>query len=80
MLGRGECEQAMPIIVCLSEVMKARHVTNKELAGAIGISAVNISKLRAGSCKAIKFSTLSLICSALYCQPGDILRYQPDED
>lgn len=55
-------------------------MSSGELADRIGISATNLSILKTGKAKAIRFSTLASICKALDCQPGDLLEYQADED
>ena len=52
----------------------------KELADKIGISVVNLSRIKTGKIKAIRFSTLDAICKELNCQPGEILEYKPDKD
>jgi putative transcriptional regulator len=66
----------MPIILNLDVMLAKRKCRSKELAEAIGISEANISILRSGRAKAIRFSTLDAICNYLQCQPGDILEYQ----
>lgn len=68
----------MAIIVRLDRVMADRKITLKELAEEVGITNVNLSKLKTGKAVAIRFSTLEAICKALDCQPGDILEYQAD--
>jgi putative transcriptional regulator len=70
----------MPIIVRLDVVMAKRKVRSKALAQAIGITEANLSLLKSGKVKGLRFSTLDAICRYLDCQPGDILEYQPDED
>jgi putative transcriptional regulator len=70
----------MPIIVRLDVVMARRKVRSKALAQAIGITEANLSLLKSGKVKGLRFSTLEAICRYLDCQPGDILEYQPDED
>lgn len=55
-------------------------MSSGELADKIGISATNLSILKTGKAKAIRFSTLAAICKALDCQPGDLLEYQPGDD
>lgn len=71
----------MPIIVNVDVMLAKRKMSSGELAEKIGITAANLSILKTGKAKAIRFSTLSAICNALDCQPGDILEYQPgDED
>lgn len=69
----------MPIIVNLDVVMAKRKISSGELAEKIGISHANLSILKTGKAKAIRFSTLEAICKALDCQPGDILEYREDE-
>ncbi|TVM18466.1 transcriptional regulator [Oceanidesulfovibrio indonesiensis] len=69
----------MAIIVNLDVMLARRKTTSKELAEAVGITPQNLSVLKAGRAKAIRFSTLDAICKALDCQPGDILEYAPDE-
>lgn len=68
----------MPIIIELDVQLAKRKMKSTELAAAIGITPQNLSILRAGRAKAIRFSTLEAICGYLKCQPGDILRYQDD--
>ena len=71
----------MPIIVNVDVMLAKRKMSSGELAEKIGITQANLSILKTGKAKAIRFSTLSAICDALDCQPGDILEYQPgDED
>lgn len=70
----------MAIIVNLDVMLARRKVSSKELAEAVGITAQNLSILKTGKAKAIRFSTLEAICSFLACQPGDILEYSPDGD
>jgi len=59
----------------LNVVMAERNISSQELAKAIGITPANLSILKTGKAKAIRFSTLSKICHVLECQPGDILKY-----
>ncbi|WP_440682767.1 helix-turn-helix domain-containing protein [Cysteiniphilum halobium] len=66
----------MAIIVNLDVMMAVRKMRSKELAEKIGITEQNLSILKTGKAKAIRFSTLALICEALDCQPGDILVYE----
>lgn len=68
----------MHIIVRLDRVMADRKVLLKDLADEVGITNVNLSKLKTGKAVAIRFSTLEAICKALDCQPGDILEYSED--
>ncbi|WHN65198.1 helix-turn-helix transcriptional regulator [Cysteiniphilum sp. QT6929] len=66
----------MAIIVNLDVMMAMRKMRSKELAEKIGITEQNLSILKTGKAKAIRFSTLALICEALDCQPGDLLVYE----
>ncbi len=68
----------MGIIVNLDKVLADRNVKSKELAEAIGITEANLSILKSGKAKAVRFSTLEAICKELNCQPGDILAFQID--
>ena len=68
----------MAISVKLDDLLHARRMTLTELADRVGITIVNLSILKTGKAKAIRFSTLEAICAALSCQPGDILEYVPD--
>lgn len=68
----------MAIIVQLDTLLKSNKMTAKELAQAIGITEANLSILKSGKAKAIRFSTLQAICNIMDCQPGDILMYQED--
>jgi putative transcriptional regulator len=67
----------VPIVVRLDVMMARRKVSGAELAERIGITQVNLSKLKTGHAKAIRFSTLEALCRALECQPGDLLEYVP---
>ena len=69
----------MAIIVNLDVMLARRKVSSKELAEAVGITAQNLSILKTGKAKAVRFSTLEAICAFLGCQPGDILEYRPDD-
>lgn len=69
----------MPIIVNLDVMMAKRKMSSGELAEKIGISQANLSILKTGKAKAIRFSTMGAICKALDCQPGDILEYREEE-
>ena len=66
------------IVLRLDRVMADRKISLKELSEKIGLSNVNLSKMKTGKISAIRFSTLEAICGALSCQPGDILEYDPD--
>ena len=68
----------MAIVVKLDGLLHERRMTLTELAGRVGISIVNLSILKTGKARAIRFSTLEAICSELSCQPGDILEFDPD--
>lgn len=65
----------MPIIINLDVVLAQRKMRSKELAEIVGITEANLSILKSGKAKAVRFSTLEAICEALKCQPGDILEY-----
>jgi putative transcriptional regulator len=69
----------MGIIIRLDRVLADRKMQLSELADQVGISIVNLSNLKTGKVKAIRFSTLESICKALNCQPGDLLEYQDSE-
>ena len=68
----------MAIAVKLDDLLHARRMTLTELADRIGITLANLSILKTGKARAIRFSTLDAICAALSCQPGDILEFLPD--
>ena len=68
----------MPIIIELDIMLARRKVKSKELAEHVGITEVNISLLKQGKVKGIRFETLEKICEFLDCQPGDLLVYVPD--
>jgi putative transcriptional regulator len=70
----------MPIIVNLDVVMAKRKMSLTELSTRMGITLANLSILKSGKAKAIRFSTLEEICKILNCQPGDILEYMTDEE
>ena len=69
----------MAIILRLDRVMADRKISLNEFSAKVGISNVNLSNLKTGKVKAIRFSTLDAICKVLECQPGDILEYKEDE-
>ena len=69
----------MAIILRLDRVMADRKMSLKELSEKVGVSNVNLSKIKPGKISAIRFSTLEAICETLDCQPGDILEYRRDE-
>lgn len=70
----------MAIIVRLDVMLALRKVRSKELAADIGITEANLSLLKSGKVKGIRFATLEAICKELDCQPGDLLEYAPSEE
>ncbi len=70
----------MPIIVNVDVMLARRKMSSGELAERIGISPTNLSILKTGKAKAVRFTTLDAICKALDCQPGDVLEYRPDDN
>ena len=68
------------IVLRLYRVLADRKMRSKELAERVGISEVNLSRIKTGRISAVRFSTLDAICRVLDCQPGDILEYVPDEE
>jgi putative transcriptional regulator len=70
----------MPIVVRLDVMMARRKVSLRELARHIGITEANLSLLKNGKVKGVRFATLEAICDYLDCQPGDILEFIPDDD
>ncbi len=68
----------MSIVVNIDVMMAKRKMSSQDLAEKIGITAANLSVLKTGKAKAVRFSTLESICQALDCQPGDILEYVED--
>ena len=68
----------MPIIVTLDVVLAQRKMKLGDLAERVDLTAPNLSILKTGKAKAIRFSTLEALCRELDCQPGDLLRYEPD--
>jgi putative transcriptional regulator len=68
----------MAIVVKLDELLHQRRMSLTELANQIDITLANLSILKTGKARAIRFSTLEAICSVLACQPGDLLEFQPD--
>jgi putative transcriptional regulator len=69
----------MAIAVKLDDLLYERRMTLTELAERVGITLANLSILKTGKARAIRFSTLHAICEALSCQPGDILRFEPEQ-
>jgi len=70
----------MPIAVRLDDLLHARRMTLTELAAKVDITLANLSVLKTGKARAIRFSTLEAICAALDCQPGDLLEYCEGEE
>lgn len=70
----------MAIAVKLDDLLHARRMTLTELAEKVDITLANLSILKTGKAKAIRFSTLEAICQALDCQPGDLLGFEPGEE
>jgi putative transcriptional regulator len=68
----------MPIVVRLDVMLALRKVRSKDLAAAIGITEANLSLLKSGKVKGVRFATLEAICDYLDCKPGDILDHEPD--
>ncbi|WP_375436566.1 helix-turn-helix domain-containing protein [uncultured Hymenobacter sp.] len=68
----------MPIIVNIDVMMARRKMSLTELSERVGITMANLSVLKTGKAKAIRFSTLEAICKELNCQPGDVLEFQPE--
>jgi putative transcriptional regulator len=69
----------MPVTVKLDDLLYARRMTLTELAEKVDITLANLSILKTGKAKAIRFSTLEAICRELQCQPGDLLGFEPEE-
>jgi putative transcriptional regulator len=69
----------MPIVVNLDVMMARRKMSLNELAGKVDITLANLSILKTGKAKAVRFSTLEAICKALDCQPGDLLEYSAED-
>ena len=70
----------MPIVLRLDRVMADRKISLNELAERVGITNVNLSRIKTGKIKAVRFSTLDMICEVLDCQPGDILVHVSREE
>jgi putative transcriptional regulator len=68
----------MAIVVNLDVMLAKRKMRSKELAEIVGITEANLSLLKSGHVKGVRFATLEKICAALACQPGDLLEYKPD--
>ena len=69
----------MPIVVHLDVMLAKRKMRSRELAEHVGITEQNISLLKSGKVRGVRFDTLEAICQVLQCQPGDLLEYRPDE-
>ena len=69
----------MPIVVNLDVMLAKRKMRSRELAERIGITEQNVSLLKSGKVRGVRFDTLEAICDVLQCQPGDLLEYRPDE-
>ena len=69
----------MAIVVKLDDILHDRRMTLTELADRVGMTLANLSILKTGKARAIRFSTLEAICEAVSCQPGDILRFEPEQ-
>lgn len=69
----------MAIVINLDLMLVKRKVTSRELAAAINLSETNLSLLKSGKVKGVRFNSLDAICKFLDCQPGDILEYVPDD-
>ena len=69
----------MAIVVKLDDLLYDRRMTLTELAERVGMTLANLSILKTGKARAIRFSTLDAICEALSCQPGDILQFEPEQ-
>lgn len=70
----------MPIVMRLDRILADRKMKSNELAAMIGTSVVNLSNIKTGKIKGIRFSTLEAICEALDCKPGDLIDYVPQEE
>ena len=70
----------MPIVVDIDVALAKRKMPVGELAERIGITSANLAVLKNGRAKAVRFSTLEALCAVLECQPGDLLRWEPDKD
>lgn len=70
----------MPMIINLDVMLARRKMSLTELSKEVGITMANLSILKTGKARAVRFSTLEAICKALHCQPGDILEYRPESN
>lgn len=69
----------MSITIHLDRMLVERKISSNELADKVGISPVNLSRIKTGKVKGIRFSTLEALCKELECEPGDLLGYEPEE-
>ena len=67
----------MPIVITIDRVLAARKLKAKQVAATIGVSETHLSLFRSGKVRGVRFSTLSKLCAALECQPGDLLAWEP---
>ncbi len=70
----------MPIVITLDRVLEQRKMTSTELASRIGTSTVNLSNIKTGKVRGVRFSTLEALCRELRCKPGDLIDYIPDDE
>ncbi|WP_406854119.1 helix-turn-helix transcriptional regulator [Alsobacter sp. KACC 23698] len=70
----------MAIIVNLDVMLARRKMRSRELAALVGITEANLSLLKSGKVKGVRFETIEKICAALRCQPGDLMEYRPEEE
>ncbi|WP_332768550.1 helix-turn-helix domain-containing protein [Phenylobacterium sp.] len=68
----------MPILIKIDDMLHARRMTLTELAGKVGITLANLSILKTGKAKGVRFETLEAICDVLDCQPGDLIEFRRD--
>ena len=78
-MDEGPAAEGKAITVQLDQLLEDRGMTMTELAGRIGLTLANLSILKTGKAKAIRFTTLEAICRELGCQPGDLLGYEPGD-
>ena len=76
----GRRHGLMAIVIKLDELLHDRRMTLTELAERVDITLANLSILKTGKARAMRFSTLEAICQALSCQPGDLLRFEPEDE
>jgi putative transcriptional regulator len=73
------CERIMPIIVDIDVMLARRKMKSRELSGRIGITEQQVSLLKSGKIKGLRFDTLAKICHVLDCQPGELIRYEKND-